>query len=1668
MTGKPAARIDDNVAHGKIVTGSLTVLIGSQGGVACSVCPGGKKVGSPVNPQLGAKVLSGASELDFALPGAMPLVWQRQYSSYVNAREGGYCGILGYGWSTPFELRISVQAGATLLHDSQGRTITFGALASGESIYSASEDIWLLCSGMHPGGLSQELASMTGAARFTGQQDNADPESEANQPTPIPQGQQAPLWWKGRFAWIKRDIACSGLLIFATSGSGDTLWVFAPTNWQAIEAARAAAQKQQAAGKPIAQNFIEAPEPDPNWILLGKMDRFGRTQRYHWSEVLGQPRITGIHDGVGRHYQLHYQQILAAQDARHYRSKGAEIDGNFFWQADSGVRLVGVSLSRDPTAPIPIIQPLSLVRYTYSSAGDLVQVQDRHGETTRRFAWRNHLMVFHQDRSGPEHHYSYDRYEPGGKATEQRNQAGLDYRFDYQSLPEAEGQPRRACVVTDSLGRVETYTFQGEAGLERLVEHIRADGSTIKNRYNQYGHLTGVTDPLGRSVSMRVSPMGQLLSTRGPDGATSAQRYDEDTGLLQSTTDAAGRTTGYEYDLYGRLTQVTLADGSTEQYHYPDYPATSGKAVTDPADPGDPALRLNPDKPLRITDAKGGSKHIAYTSTGQTASYTDCSGQSTRYEYTRWGQILAVTNAAGERVRYQYNDKEQLEAIHYPDGSAERYQYNAQGQLSQVQAGRRADTAGNGGNSRNAPIPASIPASTTAASVSMEYDLWGRLVRRSHAGTNLGFAYDAAGRLVQLTNENGEHTTFAWDVMDRLARETGFDARVQSYQYDAAGQLAQASDGWAAEQGLPAHTSHYEWTAAGQLAARHLPASEHTPAATHRYEWSKAGELLKASVWHRQPDEAPASMPRLQSDALIERDAAGRVIGEVQRLYKPQAPQTSKISKTPNEATEPALEFEHRISHRLDVLGNREASQLHGLGEVGYLLYGSGHVHCITWQGEGLVDFERDALHRETGRQLATTPQPHGQQPLFRQLTWDKAGRLGAMQWSGLEQSTGLPDMLDGPSPISHMKGITARPPQAIVGALTSKHYHYDSLGQMVGIQSPAGMSRFAYDAAGRLTGADTPQAGLQHWKFDPAGNRLPITGPVKAPSVSDVITGERNETDRLRAQQRANSQANPVSREQIAHSDYNPLQGRPAQVNGQHTPVAHDITQKWTGNRVAYYENSEDASSGSAKTHYRYDSRGNRVESLDEATGRRMHLAYDAGNQLVQVRVQEEDKHFTQRYRYDAFGRRLAKYNDPGNSGESEEAVEESGTDYFGWDGDRLVHTERFNSSNANSDTDTPQPEVIHTVYEPGSFTPLVQLRRAAKAEPDLAGELIAHMQPGIAQDALRDMFKDIGPTNALVNTGLGNLGMAADAQEFIREQLKGFEQTVNSQREENAKTVEIRHYLCDHLGTPNALVNGHGQIEWAATLDAWGNVKEEHNPKNLYQPIRLPGQHVDKNTDLFYNRYRYFNSVIGNYSNQDPIKLFGGNNLFKYPSNPLQYRDYLGLHASQKGFYVHQNATLEVLGGQVGYVNGVSIINQGQVWADSKINQTADRSFMHAMSNGDAGQSAQDACTQSNDFLRKVGQAAIDEKNKGNNRESLFLFGVALHVMQDSTSISHAGSKPWSDNVPWYEEWWHAVKEMKMPAEGHPLYSVTEDAWQAYKNSDVTGFKISCKCGK
>jgi hypothetical protein len=97
---------------------------------------------------------------DFALPAAaLPLVWQRTYSSYVNAEHGGACGVLGHGWHVPTEYRLEPQAQRTLLHDTHGRVITFDeALPSGAILHSPSEGLWLL-----RGGATKDTAQDEGA-----------------------------------------------------------------------------------------------------------------------------------------------------------------------------------------------------------------------------------------------------------------------------------------------------------------------------------------------------------------------------------------------------------------------------------------------------------------------------------------------------------------------------------------------------------------------------------------------------------------------------------------------------------------------------------------------------------------------------------------------------------------------------------------------------------------------------------------------------------------------------------------------------------------------------------------------------------------------------------------------------------------------------------------------------------------------------------------------------------------------------------------------------------------------------------------------------------------------------------------------------------------------------------------------------------------------------------------------------------------------------------------------------------------------------------------------------------------------------------------------------------------------------------------------------------------
>ncbi len=59
----------------------------------------------------------------------------------------------------------------------------------------------------------------------------------------------------------------------------------------------------------------------------------------------------------------------------------------------------------------------------------------------------------------------------------------------------------------------------------------------------------------------------------------------------------------------------------------------------------------------------------------------------------------------------------------------------------------------------------------------------------------------------------------------------------------------------------------------------------------------------------------------------------------------------------------------------------------------------------------------------------------------------------------------------------------------------------------------------------------------------------------------------------------------------------------------------------------------------------------------------------------------------------------------------------------------------------------------------------------------------------------------------------------------------------------------------------------------------------------------FRYQGQYLDSETDLYYNRFRYYDPNTGTYISQDPIYILGGLNTYAYVKDTNNWVDVFGL---------------------------------------------------------------------------------------------------------------------------------------------------------------------------
>ncbi|NLS52775.1 RHS repeat-associated core domain-containing protein, partial [Hafnia alvei] len=238
-------------------------------------------------------------------------------------------------------------------------------------------------------------------------------------------------------------------------------------------------------------------------------------------------------------------------------------------------------------------------------------------------------------------------------------------------------------------------------------------------------------------------------------------------------------------------------------------------------------------------------------------------------------------------------------------------------------------------------------------------------------------------------------------------------------------------------------------------------------------------------------------------------------------------------------------------------------------------------------------------------------------------------------------------------------------------------------------------------------------------------------------------------------------------------------------------------------------------------------------------------------------------------RYCYDPLGRRIGKQLMQRNQPKH--------ISWFGWDGDKLVLTERDGTR-------------IHTVYLHHSFVPL--LRFEGDKPPT-----ITPLADKLEQEVGITLPPDFKQTLHHIEQALRANRLSTEQHTWLNQiQLSPeYLATLVDPLPDTPYAAQL--YDCNHLGTPQQLINLNGDIDWSITLDAWGNTLSEENPHQLHQPIRMQGQQYDEESGLHYNRHRYYDPTIGRYITQDPIGLDGGWNFYGYPTNPLSGVDPLGL---------------------------------------------------------------------------------------------------------------------------------------------------------------------------
>lgn len=705
--------------------------------------------------------------VDLALPGPLPFVFSRVYSSTMADRDVG----LGHGWAHSLGWRVEPIRRGVRVWNEQGVAVDFDKVAVGGEVLGpwgwvlrretwgylvdADDGLWRAFSELAGGGKEHLLTAI---------QDRC--------------GNRIGLTYDaGRLVEAKDSVGRVIRFLPAKDGrigSVELRNAVAQGRWVAF-GLYAYDPEGNLVSATDADGFAERFAYDDGHLMTLHVDRVGLAFHYvydrerrcteTWGDYLGKPDpslaeglAATLADGVTPAKGVYHVRIAYLPDGYREVANSRQVQqyfGNEHGLVDKvadGGQVVSATYDERGHLLSETDAVGATTRYERDARGRVTRVVDPLGRETTLVRDRLGLVTRAADPAGGATEIARD---PRGLPVATRNPLGAVKRYVHDE---------RALLVEahDALGGVRRFQRDHHGNVVRMVEQ---GGGAWQWTYDFLGRCLSLTAPTGATLWYRYSERGDLTAKAAPDGGVTHYRYDGERNLVERT-DPAGRS-------------VNLSWGGL-------------RALCGRTDENGQRLRLRYDREgdlLEVEDGRGERHHFARDLRGNVVEERTFDGRRLRYRHDPTGRLIRLESASGEVTERAYNAAGELTLRALDDGGVESFTYDARGLVASVEAPGVALAFERDALGRIVREQQSVEGADFT--VDVRYDAAGRRVaRRTSRGHAVEIARDAVGDVRRLVLDGAEALDFARDGLGReTARVLAGGGRVDSV-FDVAGRLA--------------------------------------------------------------------------------------------------------------------------------------------------------------------------------------------------------------------------------------------------------------------------------------------------------------------------------------------------------------------------------------------------------------------------------------------------------------------------------------------------------------------------------------------------------------------------------------------------------------------------------------------------------------------------------------------------------------------------------------------------------------------------------------------------------------------------------------------------------------------------------------------------------------